>query len=173
MLAACKGDPSTTTFVISPDAGSVAGYVGGTPVTLVDGTPVTLPDGSPVTTPELKDKDGNPITTRAGSTGGTTATSRPRRQHEQHGFVQPTGTTVVTVEAEHVQARVPEAGHLRVPRNAHTGRRRHTEADATFVYNLTSPDQHQIIRWQLSDAAGTSDRRVSTTRSRTSPTACG
>ena len=42
MLAACKGDARTTTFVLSPDAGTAEGYVGGTPITLVDGTPVTF-----------------------------------------------------------------------------------------------------------------------------------
>ena len=51
MLAACKGDARLTTFVTSPDAGSVEGYVGGTPITLFDGTPVTLPDGSPMMAP--------------------------------------------------------------------------------------------------------------------------
>ena len=149
-LAACKGDAKTTSFVFSPDAGAVPGYLGGTPVTLTDGTPVTLKNGSPVTTPVLKDKNGNPITTVKGNAAGSSTTvagGGGGGGPSTTSFVQPTGTTVVSSK--------PNEYTLVFPKQGVYGFHEHVASDdganpkdSDVFYNLTSPDQHVQIKWQ-------------------------
>ncbi len=173
LLAACKGDSRTTTFVLGPDAGTAEGYVGGTPITLVDGTPVTLPNGTPVTSPEVKVKGGSSRTTRAGSTGGTTGSGSsgtgggstgtgggstgfgPGGSGGDNGtgFVQPTGTTVVTSKPNVYKLAKPKTGVYGF-RQVITPDDGSPKETSDIFFNLTSPDANKLIRWQQSDASG-------------------
>ena len=134
-LVACSH--SKAKVVLSPDAGAAPGYAGGTRVTLSDGADVTLPDGSPVTTPKVKGAaTGAPV-------GSTTTTQ---------GYVRTGGPVDFTAPKEPPALAFPALG-------AYTFREVITPDDGgaattdSITFTLTSPDQHEQVRWQRPDAS--------------------
>ena len=106
-LSSCKGDAHLTTFELSPDAGSAAGYRPGTPITLRDGTPVTRPGGAPVTTPKI-DRRGGGNTESA--TEVTRSISSPTSRGGSTNTLATTGTTSLAASPGSYHLTLPVSG---------------------------------------------------------------
>ncbi|MEY2425977.1 MAG: hypothetical protein QOI61_1549 [Actinomycetota bacterium] len=146
-FVACTHDSPTP--LLSPNAGAAPGYQGGTRVTLSDGAVVTLPNGAPVTTPIVKGANGKPITTAKGYiparsiVGATTTTA----------YVMSTGEVTLKAPKDPPALAFPKLGvyGFRETINPDDGG---TSTTRDLYFQLASPDQHEQVRWQESDAQG-------------------
>lgn len=166
MLAACKGDRTLTTFVTSPDAGSAAGYVGGTPITLIDGTPVTLVDGTPVTSPKLSNKknsssdSNNQTDTNGDGEIDQSDVASPVGGNTNSGGNGTTVTTLPTTGTTSVTAK-PNVNRLQIPKTGvYTFRESLVQDDGGSGYEddvlyRYAGDGQKTVRIQRSDASGT------------------
>lgn len=155
-LGACKGDAKLHIYTLAPDAGSVPGYKGGTPITLADGTSVTLPDGTKVTTPTIpKNRTASSVgeretpstTAKGATTPGATTTST---------YLVTTGTTSRTAEPADTFA-FPKPGvyqfHDTVrPDDGSPG----ADKDSLFTYSSPAPN---VVRVQDGNSSGYYEER--------------
>jgi hypothetical protein len=106
-------------------------------VTLSDGADVTLPDGAPVTTPDVKGA-------QPGSAAPTTSTTA--------GYVQTGGPVTFTAPDNPPALAFPKLGVYRFSETI-TPDDGGASSSSTIDFTLSSPDQHEQVRWQAANAS--------------------